>query len=456
MKNYWITSGFYSLLNQVTQMIFNLGSVVLLWRMLGKDVCSIWVIYLTITSVVEVSRTGLLQNALMTFLNTTPEEEHSAINTASMLMNVLLSLLIAGLLLFSCTAVADFYNEPILIQLLSIYAITTIILSAVYQFNFIQQAYMDFKGLFWSTFVRTGAMFFYILYLKLTHKSVELSELACIQLLAAIPAAFVGYWFARKYFVLSRKLDFGWLKKLFQYGKYTFGTNVATMAFKTVDKLILGKLLLGSLSTYDLSTKINTLADVPTTTLAAVLFPQSARRHHEDGKSSAKYLYEKSVGVLLSLIIPVVIFILFAADIIVRVIGSNAYADAAPVLRLTIFYGVFMAFGVQFGTVIDSIGKPKLNFYITALGACVNLVCNYFFIRMFGLFGAAYGTLTALSIMFVIMQTILHRVLNVQLIQVFRYALSFYGELYRKFFRKSLSFEPSAISYQHTTQDVDR
>ncbi len=437
MKNYWIKSGFYSLLNQVTQMIFNLGSVVLLWRMLGKDVCSVWVIYLTIISVVEVSRTGLLQNALMTFLNTTPKEEHSAINTASMLLNVVLSLLIAGLLLFTCSFIADSYEQPILIQLLSIYAITTVILSAVYQFNFIQQAYMDFKGLFWSTFVRTGALFFFILYLKLTNKTVELSELACVQLLAAIPAALVGYWFARKYFVLSSKLDLGWLKKLFKYGKYTFGTNVATMAFKTVDKLILGKLLLGSLSTYDLSTKINTLADVPTTTLAAVLFPQSARRHHEDGKTSAKFLYEKSVGVLLSLIIPVVIFILLFADIIVTVIGGKSYADAAHILRLTIFYGVFMAFGVQFGTVIDSIGKPKLNFYTTAAGACVNLVCNYFFITWFGLYGAAYGTLMALTIMFIVMQTILHRVLNVQIGQVFKYAFSFYGEMYHKFLKRN-------------------
>ena len=127
--------------------------------------------------------------------------------------------------------------------------------------------------------------------------------------------------------------------------------------------------------------RVNNLAEVPTTTLATILFPQSAKRNHAEGVSAAKYLYEKSVGVLLALIIPLIAFILIFANVIVNIIGSEKYAAAVPVLRLTIFYGFFMAFAIQFGTVLDSIGKPKINFLITALGACVNLCSNYFFIK---------------------------------------------------------------------------
>jgi lipopolysaccharide exporter len=432
LKNYWLKSGFYSLLNQLTQMIFNLGSVIILWRVLDKESCSVWVIYMTMTAFIEVGRTGLLQNGLMTFLNQTPPYEHAKINKASLFLNISLSIIVVFLLLMSSGWLGTFYKSAELTSLLSIYAMTTFVLSGLYQFNFIQQANMDFKGLFWSSFVKNGALFFYILYIKLTTNAFSLTNLAWVQLVAAIPATLVAYSFAKKYFSLNAALDWVWVKKLLDYGKFTFGTNLSTMAYKNVDKMMLGKLLLGTLSTYDLSIKINNLAEVPTTTLAAILFPQSARRTNTEGVDGAKYLYEKSVGVLMALIVPVVLFILLFADVIVWIIGSEKYAGTAPILRLTIFYGLFMAFAMQFGTILDSVGKPKLNFYITTLGAIVNLTCNYLFIRWFGLFGAAYGSLLAMAIMFIIMQTILKRLFNVEILNTFDYMLSFYKDMWQK------------------------
>ena len=413
-------------------MIFNLGSVIILWRVLDKKACSVWVVYMTITAFIEVGRTGLLQNGLMTFLNQTPQSEHSKINKASLFLNLSLSVIVVSLLLLTSGLIGVFYESSELTTLLSIYALTTFAMSALYQFNFIQQANMDFKGLFWSSFVRNGTLFFYVLYLFITKGTYSLTNLAWVQFLAAIPAAIVAYGFAKKYFSLKAVLDWEWVKKLLSYGKYTFGTNLSTMAYKNVDKMMLGKLLLDTLSTYDLSIKINNLAEVPTTTLAAILFPQSARRTNTEGAAGAKYLYEKSVGVLMALIVPVVVFILLFADIIVWIIGSEKYASSAPILRLTIFYGIFMAFAMQFGTILDSVGRPRLNFYITTLGAVVNLTCNYFFITWFGLYGAAYGSLVAMTTMFIIMQVTLYRIFDVQIVNTFYYMLAFYKDMWQK------------------------
>ena len=290
----------------------------------------------------------------MTFLNQAPQYEHAKINKASLFLNLSLSICIVILLLLCSGWVGIFYKSSVLTSLLSIYAMTTFVLSGLYQFNFIQQANMDFKGLFWSSFAKNGILFFYILYLKLSNSAFSLTNIAYIQLFAAVPATLVAFGFARKYFSLAAKLDWDWVKKLLKYGKYTFGTNLSTMAYKSVDKLMLGKLLQASLSTYDLSIRINNLAEVPTATLAATLFPQSARRTNTEGVDGAKYLYEKSVGVLMALIVPVVLGILLFADVIVWVIGSEKYASSAPILRLTIFYGLFMAFAMQFGTILDS------------------------------------------------------------------------------------------------------
>ena len=393
-------------------LFFNLGTVFILWRVLDKPTCSIWVIFLLITSFIEVGRTGLLQNGLMTYIGQTPQSEHAKINTASLFLSLILSVLFSIFLLTSGAWIGHFFNnnpETIaqIATLLSIYAGTTLVLSGLYQFNFIQQANLDFKGLFWSSFIKNGLLFFYVLYLKLTNNAFNLNHLAICQWVAAIPATFAAYLFARKYFVLDKKLDWHWVKKLFHYGKYTFGTNMATMTYKNVDRLILSMFLLDKVSTYDLAIKINTLTEVPTMTLAAILFPKSAQNASEttntEGVNKAKYLYEKSVGVLLAILLPAVLFILIFADLIIWVIGSEKYMESAPILRVTIFYGIFMAFAMQFGTILDSIGKPKLNFYITLLGAVVNLSFNFIFIKWLGLYGAAYGSLTAMTIMFFLM-----------------------------------------------------
>ena len=440
-NNYWLTSGFYSLLNQVTMLFFNLGTVFILWRVLDKPTCSIWVIFLLITSFIEVGRTGLLQNGLMTYIGQTPQSEHAKINTASLFLSLVLSVLFSIFLLTSGAWIGHFFNQnpetiAQIASLLSIYAGTTLVLSGLYQFNFIQQANLDFKGLFWSSFIKNGLLFFYVLYLKLTSNAFNLNHLAICQWVAAIPATFVAYLFARKYFVLDKKIDWHWVKKLFHYGKYTFGTNMATMTYKNVDRLILSVFLLDKVSTYDLAIKINTLTEVPTMTLAAILFPKSAQSSSEttntEGVNKAKYLYEKSVGVLLAILLPAVVFVLIFADLIIWVIGSEKYMESAPILRVTIFYGVFMAFAMQFGTILDSIGKPKLNFYITLLGAIVNLSFNFIFIKWLGLYGAAYGSLTAMTIMFFIMQIILNQLLGIKAWNTLTYMMSFYKEIWAK------------------------
>jgi hypothetical protein len=81
---------------------------------------------------------------------------------------------------------------------------------------------------------------------------------------------------------------------------------------------------------------------------------------------------------------------------------------------------------------LDAIGKPKVNFLITTLGASVNLICNYLFIKQFGFYGACYGTLTAMTIMFIIMQITLNRMIGVQILQCFAYILPFYKDILNK------------------------
>ena len=145
----------------------------------------------------------------------------------------------------------------------------------------------------------------------------------------------------------------------------------------------------------------------------------------------SKDLYEKSVGAILSLIIPALIFFYVFAEIAVVLLGGEQYADSAPILRLTIFFALFMPFAYQFGTMLDSIGKPKINFLFVVAGLILNIIFNYYFISAYQIKGAIYGTLLTYFIMYVFQMILLKKEFGVQFWKPFYYIPWFYKVMFQ-------------------------
>ena len=128
-----------------------------------------------------------------------------------------------------------------------------------------------------------------------------------------------------------------------------------------------------------------------------------------------------------------IIVILAFPELIIQIVAGEKYMDAVPLLQLTMLYGLFVPFAVQFGTILDSTGYPRVNFIYTTLGALVNVLFNYLFITYFGVVGAAYGTLMTFLVMFVAMQVELSRRFNVKLLQVLANIPFVYRRVWEKF-----------------------
>lgn len=430
--SYWLKSGIYILSEKAASMLFGFGGAVLLYRAIpDQGAFGIWVLFLSIVSVVEVGRIGLLQNALVKFLSVEHGDEAGRITTASFVLNGLLTLLIVLLSLGLSPVAASVFEAPELARLFKIYCLTTVALIPFYQCNYIQQANLDFKGIFWSNVVKGGVLFGFILYLFIEKKEVKLVDLAFMQVLAALASSVVSWLFAKKYARFSRNIDWIWVKKLFAYGKFVFGTNISTQLYKTVDKLLLGMLPGGgtaAVAIYDAAIRITNLTDVPTASMATMLFPQSSRRM-QDGNGVVKQLYEKAVGAILAFMVPCVILVLLLADWLIFLTAGKAYADAANVLRVTILFGLFLPYAVQFGTVLDSIGRPQVNFIYTLFSLLLTALFNWLLIPNMGVMGAAVGTLAAYAVTFVFMQMYLHKILKINLLSPFRYMVEFYGRI---------------------------
>ena len=439
-------SGAFTLLEKAASLLYGFGGAIILFRTLGKAEFGAWVLFTVVVSILEVGRIGLLQNALVKFLSVHDNDQETArINTASVVLNLLLTALIILLLNSFAPLAGRLLQAPELEPLLRIYSFTTLALIPFFQFNYIQQANLDFKGIFFSNLFKGSVLFAYILFAFSFGKKIELTTLAWCQVGSAIAGSLVAWYFARPWLNYSRKVDWLWVRKLFRFGKYVLGTNLSTQLFRNSDKLLLGALPgagAAAVALYDAAMRITNLTDIPTHSMASMLFPQSARRTGD--KEALKFLYEKAVGAILAFLVPAIILVEIFAGWITYVVAGPEYAESAGLLRITILFGLFIPYAVQFGTLLDSAGRPRVNFLYTLLSLLLTAGFNYLFIIRMGVTGAALGTLTAYAVCFVLMQYYLHRHFGIHPLMPFVFMGGFFKSLLR-FAMKLLRGEESIL-----------
>jgi lipopolysaccharide exporter len=254
-----------------------------------------------------------------------------------------------------------------------------------------------------------------------------LPQLAWALFAGALMGALWSGRYARPFLHHARRLEWQWVKKLVGYGKYVLGTNLSTMFYKSIDKLTLGYLVgPAAFAAYDAAGKITQLVEAPSYSIAAVVFPQGAHRMETEGAAGIKRLYERSVAAVLALILPFVFFVLIWAEPVVWLFAGEQYADTAVVLRLTALFGLFLPFAVQFGTILDSTGRPATNFGYTVFTAVLNGVLSFVLVWKIGLLGAALATLSGYMISFILMQRLLRRDYGINFWNVFRHVPDFY------------------------------
>lgn len=416
---------------------FGFAGFYMLVRILDKHSFGVWTLYVTIVSILEVIRSGLIQNALIRYLSSSEKNQHNAIISSSILITGTVTLLWTLLNIPFSHFAGRIWNAPELTNMLLLFSITFLVSGILTQLNAIQNAYLNFKGSYVTSMLRSVILFFYILYCYLSKTATTVTTLVLVQLFSYVVSTIISFRYLKEHPKFYFVRDWTWVKRLLNFGKFAFGTSLSSMLSATLDQLMLGALLSPAASgAFNVAVRITNFVDIPTNAVATIVFPQSAMRMKTEGRDSIKYLYEKSVGTILALLIPALTFLYFFSDLVVEFIAGNNYPEAQPILHITLLYCLLIPFARQFGTIIDSIGKPKLNFTIVVFTASLNLGLNYIFINTFGIIGAAYATLLSQLIGFLIAQTVLARLLKVNPANALIYAGKFYPEFWLKYLSK--------------------
>jgi len=426
-------------MDRIGQVFFGFVNIFFLARMLSKSELGIWLLFTSVTSILEMLRNGFIRNPFITHLVSANDSEKSSIVTSSFLLHCGLAAFLSLVLVAGGAPLALFWKAEGLAQLFYIYAINSIIFIPYFHLLYIQHATLKFKDVFIGNAVRLGLLSLFIIYHFFTKDPPTLVSLAIAQLVATVMATAVRYIGEKRTLDFNNKINWTLIKELFHFGKFTLGTNISSMLVKNTDSWMIGRMIsTAGVAMYNPAVRISNLVEVPTLAIASVFFPQVGKKMKESGTEGVRDIYVKSVSLILALTLPVVVPIYLFPEFVITLIFGPDYIDAAVILQVTLFYTLLVPFNRQFGTVMDGTKRPKLNFYLLVLVATLNLVFNYFFLGWFGLVGSAFATLLSYSVVFILNQIILYNIFRINTLHVFIEIIEWYKLGWSLFRRKVL------------------
>lgn len=382
----------FSLYGQAAFLMANFLLFLVLIKSVDSASFGIWALYVTIISITDSLRQGLLQNGLTRELIRNPQSERNLI-ASGVLINYGYILLISTC--FFLVAVIQSPHEGSLLNLLP-HAVKTLLGLGTLQFlNILYFSRAQFKRYCISNLlylVSFGAG------LSVLGSINELNFISVINLqcLAVIPSTV--------YYIIKNKVRWTWPSKdksrdLLAFGKYIAGTNLLSMLFHKADILMLAVFMDPvAVALFHFATKIVGYAELPLNALSQVIYPKLAASYHQHGVSHLKQTYVNSIVSLLLIAIPVIIGVIMFRNNIISILSTDTYTSASPLIIMLCLAGLFKPFGRVFGLTLDAIGKPNINFQMLAFSLLINIGMNLLLIPIYGVMGAAMATSASIAI----------------------------------------------------------
>lgn len=448
-SSFWLHSIFYTLLQRFSLFFFGAVSFMVLIRGFAKqphgiETNGIWAMYLTIITLFETIKQGLLRNPTIKFLGMTEyADKKKEVQSSALVINIACSLLAMLLFTLGGNTLAHFFKMQELVPLLAWSILFIVLLIPYNHYEILLQAHYEFPKIFWAYFIRQSIFFTGVLVLSFFYTEyLTLLNLVLLQILALFAGTLVLFKATSQYRLRGFHYDTAIMRSMFHFGKYIFGTNLFSSIARTFDHFVTANILSAAMgktyvSYYNIVGRINNMIDVPSLAAADVLFPKNVQTLETDGLGRVKYYFERMMGTILALIVPISLFIFFFPKFIIYVLAGSDFYGAVPILQLTILFSLVRPLGFQFGSTLDAIGKPQANFYVSVCLTLFNLGATYFCLSKFEGIGAAYATVAFNIVSCIVLLAILKHYVKVEVRNIGKYMIQAYKDLFG-FARKKL------------------
>ncbi len=427
-----------SLLTSGTGAFLGLISFLILTRTLDKVTFGDWVLYSTLATFADLIRFGLTRNALVRFSSGVDKEEKKKFLGSGYLIGLFLVALLT-LILWPAWFILDTTNTSISEGYRLFLLWYPLLAVANLSWNnalSLFQAEQQFKNIL---IMRTGSLGTFVLFLAANiiflHWGIQ--KIILVQILTnLIPSilAALKKWDGLAYITRSTRQN---RKKMIDFGKFSLGTVVGSSLLRSADTFIIGlSPFLGSagIAQYAIPMKIADLLVIPLRAFTMTAFPKMSRKSQLNDIDGLKKTFYAYSGAVTMLFIPVAVTGFIFAEKLVWFLGGNEYIDSLPLLaaifRIFAVYSILLPIDRFTGVMLDSINKPKYNFYKIIVMALANIAGNI--IAVFGfksLQAVAWVTVLFTVIGIIIGYRYLHKLIPLQFSKILTEGIDFFRNI---------------------------
>lgn len=436
ISSFWGKSLLFTVLNRFSVILFGVVSFFILVRHITPEENGIWSLFLTIITLVEVIKQGLLRNPLIKFLSM-QENDKDMVQSSVILINLIFSFIVIAAIGIGGSAIAAFLKSPHLHELFLWSILSILLLIPFNHCEVLLQAHFKYQQIFIAYLLRQGLFMIGIIVLVFAMPGqLTLVNLVIVQSISLLASTVLIYISSRHLLPKKFKFDAVLTRRILHFGKYVFGTNVFSNVSRFADHFVTANAIanpeLGKryVSYYNACSRISNLVDMPSVAVADVLFPKNVQALELEGINKVKYYFERMVGSIISIVLPASIFIMLLPKFTLLVVAGRQYLEAANILRIVMIIAMLRPFFYQFGATMDAIGKPQLNFWYNLLLMCINFSFTYIGLHYIGRDGAAYALVAHHIVSLIIIYPVLKKHVHVEMRNIIKYAIGNYKYMF--------------------------
>ena len=401
LKNILREKNMSSLLTNMVIAALGLASFMLLTRQLPKEVFGDWVLFITLSTFVDLLRFGLTQTSVVRLLSAANVKEYKVLMGSSYRINVKL----LGVIVVVCWG-AWLIIEQLGVSLMPGYELFLVWYPLLAMANLgwnsasaLFQAEQNFERMMWVRLANIG-LFVVFLVGNWLWWSVGVDILIWVYLAVNLlsstwctVARWDGLWFLR---FAHKKTE----KELLNFGKFSMGTLIGSSLLKSADTFIIGlSPVLGSagIAIYAIPLKLTDLLGIPLRSFTMTAYPRMSKKFLEKDLPGVRKLFYTYTGAITIAFIPVALVCFVFAEELVLFLGGEEYLDQLALLttifRIFTLYTLLLPLDRFTGVLLDSINRPHLNLYKVIVMTSANIVIDIVAVFSFeSLIGVAVGT----------------------------------------------------------------
>ena len=373
----------WSFIEKFGKVIFQLAQIVILTRFLSKD--DFGLVALALVSI-EFSYlfvdAGL--NAGILYIQNASQRALSSV----FWLNLGLAVLLYGALCMVSPLVGNFYEEPLLTEIIPLLGLNILLLAIGRQHRTYLQKSFAFKSI--ALVEITAFAMALILALLLAIEGYGLYSLVYSTLLASLISN-LSYLFLRlRKEPITFEFDWKELQPFINLGKYQMGSRILDFISRETDIFVIGKTLgVEILGLYSLTKQLvlrlfNLINPIVTNVLSPWL--SSLQEHPEKQKEA----YLNITRYLTYINLPIYLTIGICSFEILNIMYGTEYTSGSQLLfTLTVYYAV-LSITNPVGSLQISTGRTDLGFYWTTFRACITPLAIYLGVITGGIQGVAW------------------------------------------------------------------